>query len=426
VATLLKPWIVRYLNPDGRQVAKGSPGARKVKERAAKWYGQYIDLDGRRRRVPLCTDKVAARQMLANLERDVQLGQAGMVDRYAKHRRSSIDSHVSDYETHLRNKGLSPKGMYEELRKLRAVLGGCEVRTLADLRPEAVERFLGTLADRKVSASTRNHYLSTMKTFSRWCLRANRIGDDVLACLQRVKGEIRRKRRALTEEELGRLLKAARERPLVEVSTIRSGRKKGQRVAAGPRRPETRAKAERLGWERTLLYKTLVCTGLRRGELAALEARFLTLEGLRPCVTLPPSLTKNRQEACLPLRADLAQELSEWLKVTGKSGTDRVFRVSRNLYKILRRDLALAGIAYKDERGRTIDVHALRHTTATYLSRAKVAPRVAQNFMRHSDIRLTMQTYTDASLLDEAEALNALPKMPLSGPTKAEEDKTGK
>jgi integrase len=85
------------------------------------------------------------------------------------------------------------------------------------------------------------------------------------------------------------------------------------------------------------------------------------------------------------------------------------------LVKILKRDLAWAGIAYRDGRGRTLDVHALRHTTATSLSRAQVAPRVAQAFLRHSDIKLTMQTYTDPRLLDESEALSALPDLPLPG-----------
>jgi integrase len=89
------------------------------------------------------------------------------------------------------------------------------------------------------------------------------------------------------------------------------------------------------------------------------------------------------------------------------------------LVKILKRDLALAGIPYRDEHGRTIDVHALRHTTATSLSKAKVSPRIAQRFMRHSDIKLTMQTYTDHRQLDEAEALAALPQLLLT--TEADE-----
>ncbi len=40
---------------------------------------------------------------------------------------------------------------------------------------------------------------------------------------------------------------------------------------------------------------------------------------------------------------------------------------------------------------------------------AGVAPRVAQAAMRHSNIALTMETYTDARLLDTAEAIEALP-----------------
>jgi integrase len=60
-------------------------------------------------------------------------------------------------------------------------------------------------------------------------------------------------------------------------------------------------------------------------------------------------------------------------------------------------------------------VHALRHTTATILARAKVSPRIAQLFMRHSDIKLTMQVYTDPRLLDEEEALNAFPELPSGG-----------
>jgi integrase len=157
----------------------------------------------------------------------------------------------------------------------------------------------------------------------------------------------------------------------------------------------------------------MVWTGLRRGELGALQVRHLILTGQRPCLVLPGSAAKNREEANLPLRADLVRDLAEWLEATGKADTDTVFQVPVELVKILKRDLAVAGISYRDKLGRTLDVHALRHTTATYLSRAKVSPRVAQGYMRHSDIKLTMQTYTDPHLLDEAEALAALPSLPL-------------
>ena len=73
------------------------------------------------------------------------------------------------------------------------------------------------------------------------------------------------------------------------------------------------------------------------------------------------------------------------------------------------RDLTAAGIDKTDADGCVIHIHALRHSFGTHLSRAGVAPRVAQAAMRHSDIALTMNTYTDARLLDTAEAVEALP-----------------
>jgi len=265
-----------------------------------------------------------------------------------------------------------------------------------------ISRKLG-LGDEGAGARTRNIYRTSAKAFSKWCLRTQRLGEDVLASLEPAAGAIRRQRRALTYDELARLLQTAKERPVNEALIIRRGKRKGLLVAKV--RPEVRAELERLGWERALMYKTLVLTALRRGELEAQEVRHLSLNGKRPLLILPGSLTKNGEEASLPLMADLATDLKAWLAATGRKGSDRVFRVPLELVKIMRRDLKAAGIPYRDDRGRTLDVHALRHTTATILSRAKVSPRVVQEFMRHSDIKLTMQTYTDPRLLDEAEAL---------------------
>lgn len=71
----------------------------------------------------------------------------------------------------------------------------------------------------------------------------------------------------------------------------------------------------------------------------------------------------------------------------------KVFNVPTGLVRILNRDLRLAGIPKRDERGRTIDVHALRH----------------------SDPSLTANVHTDPNLLDVAGALDALPPLPLDG-----------
>ena len=79
----------------------------------------------------------------------------------------------------------------------------------------------------------------------------------------------------------------------------------------------------------------------------------------------------------------------------------------------MNRDLAEAGIVKKGKDGSVIHLHALRHSFGTHLSRAGVAPRTAQAAMRHSNISLTMNTYTDSRLLDTAAAVEALPSLRL-------------
>jgi len=241
--------------------------------------------------------------------------------------------------------------------------------------------------------------------------------------------------RALTEEELRRLLDVARRRPILDAMMIRRGKRKGQTVAR--LREETRRYLETLGRERALIYKALVLTGLRKGELASLTVGQLDLDAEPPYLVLVAADEKNREGSTVALRADLAADLREWIAeksrafpegnagqvipfgreaagaTCGLPADAPIFTVPRGLARILDRDLRLAGIPKRDKRGRTVDVHALRHTFGTLLSKGGVFPRTAQAAMRHSSIDLTMNTYTDPKLLDVAGAVEALPNLPL-------------
>ena len=161
-----------------------------------------------------------------------------------------------------------------------------------------------------------------------------------------------------------------------------------------------------LGTERALIYRTAVLTGLRLNELRTLTYRDLSF-GDVPFIKLSHSNEKNRQGSTLAIRPDLAAELPAW--IAGRDRGDRVFNVPSGLLRIMDRDLKAAGVPKKDADGCVVHVHALRHSFGTHLSMAGVAPRVAQTAMRHSNISLTMGTYTDARLLDTAEAIEVLP-----------------
>ena len=84
------------------------------------------------------------------------------------------------------------------------------------------------------------------------------------------------------------------------------------------------------------------------------------------------------------------------------------------LVKILNRDLAAAGIPKADDLGRTIDVHAFRHTTGTELARAGVLPQVAMTVMRHASFETTMKHYTHLVLNDTGAAVEKMPDFSLA------------
>src|SRR3954454_8992453 len=62
-----------------RRVKKGCPGAELVRRKSKKWYAR-VKNNGVTKPVPLSANKVAARQMLAALERKEELRRAGVCD----------------------------------------------------------------------------------------------------------------------------------------------------------------------------------------------------------------------------------------------------------------------------------------------------------------------------------------------------------
>jgi hypothetical protein len=116
----------------------------------------------------------------------------------------------------------------------------------------------------------------------------------------------------------------------------------------------------------------------------------------------------------------------------------RLFRVPQDLVRIFNRDLLAAGLAREvvdpktgkkridktDADGRVLDVHRLRHTFATLLTKAGIVPRMAQGLMRHSDTRLTMSVYTHLELAETRGAVESLPSVG-PAPRGSERRKTG-
>ena len=88
-----------------------------------------------------------------------------------------------------------------------------------------------------------------------------------------------------------------------------------------------------------------------------------------------------------------------------------------------KKDLLAAGIDPQDTGAGKMDFHSLRHSFGSWLAASGVHPKAAQDLMRHSDINLTMSTYTHTLTGQQARAIAALPD--LSGPSQEAQRKTG-
>jgi integrase len=130
-----------------------------------------------------------------------------------------------------------------------------------------------------------------------------------------------------------------------------------------------------------MLYTLAGYTGLRCSELASLtRSSFDLTEGT---VTVNAGYSKRRREDVLPLHPELVKLFAEYLQGKTKDGTIWPGTWSKQASaKMLRLDLAEAGIPYRDEAGRVFDFHATRGQFISELARQGVHPKTAQVLAR--------------------------------------------
>ncbi len=72
--------------------------------------------------------------------------------------------------------------------------------------------------------------------------------------------------------------------------------------------------------------------------------------------------------------------------------------------------------------GRRVDFHSLRMVFGAWLAVSGAHPRVAMELMRHSDLKLTMKIYTDASQLPLVAGVAALPSFGVANSVSAPQE----
>ncbi len=314
----------------------------------------------------------------------------GLLSQPQLEKSKTIQMHFTNFIQHHTDQATKGKLQDSQVQllnsRLSRILKACKFTYARDINGNKINKWITKMYQTKLSAKSCNHYLQAMKQFCKWLCDNNRLQDNPVVTLKpiRLNSENTEQRRALTEDEITRLLTA----------TMQSEKKHHKLT----------------GRERALVYRIALETGLRHNEIRTLRRGDLDLENLS--VTVRDVNAKNSKTDTLPLRPGLTVALQAYFTDHPALPSAQAFinMQPKTGAPMLKRDLEPAGIEYENEYGKA-DFHALRHTFCSLLARSGVQPQTAQRLMRHSDINLTMKHYTHILLDDKRMAVSSLPEI---------------
>jgi len=329
---------------------------------------------------------------------------------------SEYQMNVRLYIAHKQAEGLRESTLLDLTGRLDMIGRECGFNTLDDINAPSVETLFAKLGEidpatgKSIRApSTRVLLWKYGYGFFEWLIVRGKLSENPVHNAPRpkkLKRDLRKKRRPLTDQEIENLFKVARFRPLAEYAKMRLvGSRDPERWKENPittqnveflanecrqmlNQGEVRKK-EIDGIKWYLIYKSLIYTGLRWGELRSITIAQMKL-GKNSTIELESSDSKNGNEATIRLNPELADELGQWILDRKLGLSSKLFDMPSKGMKRFTYDALGAGIEMLDSRGRSVDVHALRHTFGSMLVRSGVNAKVCQEAMRHSNISLTM------------------------------------
>ena len=343
------------------------------------YWVEYRDGDGiTRRRSTGVSDKEAAEATAADWIKTAYLVRQGLVCKKevtaADASEKPILEHVDAYITHC-HREQAERHVLQKKRHLLAFVGERSLSWLRDLTQEALEENMTALVGEGKSARTANIRRAHAVAFAAWCVDKEFVTANPLGKVNRrdETRDQRRRRRALTTEEIARLLAVAEQRG------------------------------------RLLWYLTALLAGLRKSEMKALVWSDIDLGA--GTLTVREGKAKGRIDV-LPIHPNLAEEFRRVRPKMTRPSQHRVFPAVVT-DRTRDKDFDRAGISKEDETGRVVDLHSLRGTLCTLLARQGVTPQIVQRLLRHADYRTTQKHYTHLEIADDARALSEIKLTPL-------------
>ena len=210
---------------------------------SSKHYGNFKDHLGIKRRVALSKNREQAIGMGKAIDEIVQaraenrtprqtdmqaltpkvrqsLVRSGIIDGTTNANLRDVFAHIEDYTAVLRAESNTDNYVQQTARRVTNIIKGCGVYNWSELTGSGVKRFISELktskhSNKAASAKTQNDYLAAIKGFCRWAVRDRRLAESPIEHLQpldgrKVENDRRHERRALSVEDVQKLLDAAR------------------------------------------------------------------------------------------------------------------------------------------------------------------------------------------------------------------------
>jgi len=283
------------------------------------------------------------------------------------------------------------------LRNLRlhfegTALGGMDIRTIT---PDDVETFWRSLPDSEAKGVRRQVYLLLAKVLN----AAVKVGDIPSSPLAR-----------------SHVVRTPSKRAEVEPLTVDQVEALAEAAAASQWDEYASARNR-------LEILVMSFSGLRAGELGALRRQDVVRDGKRCSIRVRQQVVRitggdgrladvktsaGRRTIFIP--CSIADDIDVFVDTYGTARDGRLFHGRKGALRyahLINHSVASAGRRI----GLDVNAHQLRHTAASLLRRSGADIRALQRFMGHSDIRVTLQTYSHLygdELGDLADRLEAL------------------
>lgn len=285
----------------------------------------------------------------------------------------TIEQAIEKWTNHLTARRQSKEEITRKARDVRRLAELMDAQRPSDITPAKINDALDTMV---VSSKTIINRVDRLRAFCDYCIEHGWLTTNPAETVRKPKHIAGEGVRALTSDEVKRLLVACDE--------CRDGRNKRSRAP---------------------FYIIAAMTGLRRLECQKLRWKHVNLRAEKPYLALDGEVTKNSKACDLPIMGPAIGAFAS-IMPPHPDPEAPVFETIP-AHHTFNKDLKRAGIPKHDERGRPAAIHSLRKHLATALIEGGADIYTTKTMMRHSTIATTEQSYIDSRVSRVSEAASS-------------------